>query len=315
MKEAKSRRIHKIKSKFRGSVRRRIAGSKTALRKIKSIGSAMKKIHRTKIFHISKLKFGRFKPKIKIFIEKGNFIIKTVETARELENILRLRFKVFYQEILEKNAVLPSDVDIYDFICDHLVVFDKEKQKYVGTYRLNLSSFSKKFYSAQEFDINNILRLPDIKLELGRACVDKEYRTGVIIGLLWRGLVEYIRASNARYLFGCSSVKTTDIKEASLLYLYLMKNHKAPDELLVTPRKNFRIPSFSEYAAGLKYDSEQVAYVKKLMPPLLSFYIKAGAFICGEPALDKAFQCVDFFTLLDLNNLTKEIERRYRISE
>ncbi|MCM8763990.1 MAG: GNAT family N-acetyltransferase [Candidatus Omnitrophica bacterium] len=307
--------MHKIKNKFKGSVRRRIAGSKIALRKIKNIGNTMKKIHRTKIFHISKLKFGRFKPKIKIFIEKGNFIIKTVETARELENVLRLRFRVFYQELLEKNAVVPSDVDIFDFICDHLVIFDKEKQKYVGTYRLNLSSFSKKFYSAQEFDIEHILHLPDIKLELGRACVDKEYRTGVIIGLLWRGLVEYIKISGARYLFGCSSVKTTNIREVSLLYLYLTQNHKAPDELIVTPRKNFRIPSFSKYAASLKYDSEQITLIKKLMPPLLSFYIKAGAFICGEPALDKAFKCVDFFTLLDINNLTNGIERRYRISD
>lgn len=305
--------MKRIGKKIKHSVGKRIAGGKNVLKNIKRVGHSMKRIHRTKIFHISRLKLGKFKPKIKMQIEKGNFVIKTVEDAEELKKILKLRFDVFYQELLEKKSVISADIDEFDFICDHLAVFDKEKQKYVGTYRLNLSSFSHRFYSSQEFDIKNILALPDVKLELGRACVDKEYRTGVIIGLLWRGLAEYIRLSNTRFLFGCSSIKTMEKKDAGLLYLYLMKYHKAPDDMMVIPRKNFRIPSFTEYVSNLKLDSETTEIAKSLIPPLLGFYLKAGAYICGEPALDKAFKCIDFFTILDMNNLRKNLEKKYNV--
>ncbi|MGB9642107.1 MAG: GNAT family N-acetyltransferase [Candidatus Ratteibacteria bacterium] len=295
------------------SIKRKITGGRTAIRKIKRMGKIIKNIHRTKIFHVSRLKFGRFRPKIKIEIERGNFIIKTVENAKELEQVLNLRFEVFYQELLNKTAVITKDIDEFDFICDHLVIFDREKQKYAGTYRLNLSNFSKRFYSAQEFNISNILNLPGIKLELGRACVDKEYRTGVIISLLWRGLAEYIKLSGTNYLFGCSSVKTIDEKEVALLYLYLMNYFKAPDGFMVKPVKNFRIPSFGEYVRQIKLDDNSTSIAKSLIPPLLNFYLKSGAFVCGEPALDKVFKCVDFFTVLDMNNLKKSIEKKYDV--
>lgn len=307
------RKIHKMRRKIKVFVSRRITGSKTALIRIKNAGNATRKIHRTKIFHISRLKLGKFKQKINVHIEKGNFVIKTAENATELENILKLRFDVFYQELLEKKAVIRSDIDQFDFICDHLVVVDKEKNRFVGTYRLNLSSFSKKFYSSQEFDIGNITSLPGIKLELGRACVDKEYRTGTIIGLLWRGLAEYIKKSSARYLFGCSSVKTTDIHEVSLLYLYLMKYHKAPEHFAVVPRRNFKFPQLLDYIKDSKYTSEEIDSAKSLVPPLLSFYLKAGAFVCGEPALDRAFKCVDFFTILDMENLQESLGKKYNV--
>lgn len=302
-----------VRKKMRQSIRRKITGGKTAIGKIKRVGKIVKNIHRTKIFHVSRLKFGRFRPKIRIEIERGNFIIKTVENARELEQVLKLRFEVFYQELLDKKAVITKDIDEFDFICDHLVIFDKEKQKYAGTYRLNLSIFSKRFYSAQEFNIKNFLNLPGIKLELGRACVDKQYRTGVIISMLWRGLVEYIKLSGTRYLFGCSSVKTMDKKEVALLYLYLMEHFKAPDVLMVEPTRNFRIPSFTEYTRQLILDDQSASVAQSLIPPLLNFYLKSGAFVCGEPALDKSFKCVDFFTVLDMNNLKKSIEKKYDV--
>ena len=48
-----------------------------------------------------------------------------------------------------------------------------------------------------------------------------------------------------------------------------------------------------------------------MVPSLLQSYLKAGAVICGDPALDEEFRCVDFFTLLDLNHTTDAIERKF----
>jgi putative hemolysin len=83
--------------------------------------------------------------------------------------------------------------------------------------------------------------------------------------------------------------------------------------MMVIPRKNFRIPSFTEYVSNLNLDSETTEIAKSLIPPLLGFYLKAGAYICGEPALDKAFKCIDFFTILDMNNLRKNLEKKYNV--
>ena len=48
---------------------------------------------------------------------------------------------------------------------------------------------------------------------------------------------------------------------------------------------------------------------KAIIPRLIWDYLQFGAVICGEPALDTAFRCVDVFTMLDmsfLNNSYKE---------
>lgn len=295
------------------SYQKKMSGSRHALKKIKSIGKIARKIRTAKVFYISRLKLGRFRPKFKMFIKRGNFIIKTVENVKELENVLRLRFDVFFQELLDKKAMIAADIDEFDFICDHLVIIDSKTNKYVGTYRLNLSDVSKRFYSSQEFNINNILKLPGTKLELGRACVDRRYRTGIIISLLWRGIAEYIKLTNARYLFGCSSVKIKNLEEAALLYIYLMRYHRAPDEFMVEPTRNFKMASMKEYVDSIKLDNNTLVAAKSLIPPLMNFYLSAGAFVCGEPAFDRIFKCVDFFTVLDMKNIKKSIEKKYNI--
>jgi putative hemolysin len=45
-------------------------------------------------------------------------------------------------------------------------------------------------------------------------------------------------------------------------------------------------------------------------PKLLRTYLCLGAWICGEPAIDREFKTIDFLTLLDLNNLSQAIRSR-----
>ena len=42
---------------------------------------------------------------------------------------------------------------------------------------------------------------------------------------------------------------------------------------------------------------------KVSMPPLLKAYLRMGARVCGEPAWDPDFNCLDFFVLLRLEDL------------
>ena len=86
--------------------------------------------------------------------------MKTVENGSELAAVLRLRHDVFYRELLGKRKIFQLDVDRFDFFCDHLVIIDNRTEDMVGTYRLNASTFSNRFYTESEFHFDDIRNLP-----------------------------------------------------------------------------------------------------------------------------------------------------------
>lgn len=129
-------------------------------------------------------KFRQFRPQVSLFIQKRGFIIKTVENTIELEKALNLRYDVFYKETPNKNHFITIDADKFDLKCDHLIIIDKELNSVIETYRLISSSYSDNFYSETEFYMDKVKDAPGIKLELGRACVDRRYRNGLAIALL-----------------------------------------------------------------------------------------------------------------------------------
>lgn len=253
-----------------------------------------------------------FTPNIKINIENKKYIIKTAENGFDLEKVLRLRHKVYYEEILHKHNSNNIDIDRFDHICDHLMVVAKNTNQCVGTYRINSSLFNNSFYSSTEFHIKNILLLKENKLELGRACIEKGYRSTLSIAMLWKGLIEYVKRSHTRYIFGCSSIKATEFHEVAPLYLYLRAHYFSGDEYRVYPRRKYRFKYLSRYVKQHGHGVEKEPYIPdKCLFSLLKFYMRSGAVICGEPALDRDFMCSDFFTLLDMTKLDEQIERKF----
>ncbi|RPI76839.1 MAG: GNAT family N-acetyltransferase [Desulfobacteraceae bacterium] len=278
-------------------------------KKTKRISSAVSTVIKD---HVLWLKY--FRPKIRFQFDYGNYVVKTAENGEELKKILKLRYDVFFKEYREIEKHLQIDMDRFDLFADHLAVFKKDTGDCIATYRLIATLFAKKFYSQTEFDISAILKLPGAKLELGRACVDRKHRNSGMMLLLWKGLSEYVRLSDARYLFGCSSIKTMDIREIADLYVYLKTQYPVPGAFRVRPLKKFRIKEFSDE----KYLTETSVKkpeqdIKRMIPALMMLYLRVGAHICGEPALDRKFHCADFFTLLDTSKMSKKAERKYNL--
>jgi putative hemolysin len=147
-----------------------------------------------------------------------------------------------------------------------------------------------------------------IKLEMSRACIHADYRNGVIIALLWRGLVQYIQHVKAQYLFGCASIRTMDPQEVNAIYQFLSSSGHATDEFKSKPLPHYTMPGFS---AGHSTLDNPIEFGKSLIPPLLGSYLKAGAKVSGAPALDVSFQCIDFLTVLKMDQLTKLFEKKY----
>jgi putative hemolysin len=252
-----------------------------------------------------------FQPKIRIQFDKGDFTVKTVENWAELEQVLRLRHEVFHKEFIGHTLPLPLDFDRYDPLGDHLVILDKTTGKIVGTYRLICSKFSDNFYTASEFEIAQFIQEPGVKLELSRACIHKDYRDGSVIALLWRGLVQYIQQSQSAYLFGCASIRSMDVAEVQSIYQYLGAKEFLSSDYGLCPVPSYRMPGWKMPAT---FDGGAEAG-KALIPPLLNSYLRAGAKVFGDPALDAAFRCVDLFTVLKMEKITPLFERRYQTSE
>lgn len=251
-----------------------------------------------------------FKQKAKVCIEKGDFIVKTAEDHQELSKALRLRYDVFYRELLEKRLLMGMDIDKFDFNCDHLLIIDKKNNNFIGTYRLISNYFSRKYYSSTEFKLDNIIRVPGIKLELGRACVHRDYRNACTISLLWRGIMEYMKVIGSQYLFGCSSVMITDKREIAAVYKKLTP-HLADQEFCVVPKKKYKILNFDSIVDSIT--DQEVEKATELVPNLVKSYIHMGACICGEPALDKKFRCADFLTLVNMEKSGDKLRRKYKV--
>ncbi len=174
-------------------------------------------------------------------IRSGSVEVRLATSAEDIDASQALRYHVFYEEMGAKPTpemeARKRDFDDYDEHCDHLLVIDhmrKSGNKVVGTYRLIRREAAVKcggFYSRGEYDISRILEYPGEILELGRSCIDAEYRTGTIMQILWRGLSAYIFRYNVALMFGCASLPGSNPAEHAVPLSYLYYHHLAPPAL------------------------------------------------------------------------------------
>lgn len=172
----------------------------------------------------------------------------------------------------------------------------------VGTYRLlppDRAAVAGGCYAASEFDISALNPIAHQLVELGRSCVHPNHRNGTVIGLLWSAVIRYLTDSGYDWLSGCTSVSLADsgIQAANVWYEVSAK-YLAPGTHAVIPHRPWQPDPNSPI-------------VRATMPPLLRGYLRLGAWVCGPPAYDPAFDCADFFMLLDLRRLSPRHRRHF----
>jgi putative hemolysin len=239
--------------------------------------------------------------------------LKIAETPDELMSVLHLRHQIFF-------GTDGIDFDLFDTEADHLMLMDESTGQVVGTYRLMNSLRSKEFYSQGEFEMDSILALPGVKLELGRACIHPDYRTGSAIAIVWQGLGEYMRRLGADWLFGCSSVSFDPDLESSVAMnravgRSLLK-HASGHDLRVTPRNPYRHEGLdfrSELKESYEMDSTEERLAQRGIPPLLKGYLRLGAKICGAPSWDPEFCTLDYFTLVEVATMDESFRSRFGV--
>lgn len=247
----------------------------------------------------------QFRPKLEFRLDLKNFIIETVKTPAELREVIELRRHSFIEEFSGVAGTDYVDFDGYDLAADHIVVRSKKTNELVSSYRVINSQHAKSLFSSEWFNLDQFMESPGIKIELSRAVVHKDHRNGLTLSLVWKGVAHYTKLAEARYICGCSSAKTTSQKVAESIYWHLYPGH-------FDGRFNIEVmPQFVHQDEFNPADLSTWEETKDVIPPLLKAYIKAGAKVRSRPAYDRVFDCVDFFTVLDLKEIDEQYHERY----
>ncbi len=234
--------------------------------------------------------------------KRPNLAVEFARGQSEILDAQRLRYRIFAGEM---GANLPTrtpgiDHDIYDPYCEHLVVRDTQSGEVVGTYRILSPEKARKvgYYSENEFDLTRLQHLRPRLVEIGRSCVHPDYRSGATISLLWSGLAEYMIKQGYDYLMGCASVSMADGGHAAASLYNRLADHLGPQEYRVFPRCPLPL-------AALHND------LPAETPPLIKGYLRAGAWICGEPAWDPDFNTADLLILLPMAKISSRYAKHY----
>jgi putative hemolysin len=215
--------------------------------------------------------------------------VAMAHTETEVIEAKRLRYRVFAEEL---GARLPTltpgvDHDIFDPFCEHLIVRDEARGRIVGTYRILSPEGAKRvgsYYSETEFDLTRLHYLRSRIVEVGRCCIDPEYRSGAVIALLWSGVAGYMLHNDYDYLIGCASIGMADGGHNAASIYARLGEHMSPLECRVFPRCAL---------------------------PMLKGYLRVGAWVCGEPAWDPDFNTADLLLLLPMSRISERYSRHF----
>jgi len=256
----------------------------------------------------------------------GSLEVRLAQTAAEVRQAQKLRYRVFYQE----GSAVPNparliarrDVDSYDAICDHLLVVDHDSRDrgaqgrpvVVGTYRLLRQALAEDyggFYTAGEFDIGGLIeRHGNLQfVELGRSCVLPEYRNKRTVELLWHGIHAYVQQNRCDVMIGCASIEGTDPKRLALPLSFLHHYARAPEQWRsrALPERYVEMNRLSKEAIDPK------AALRGL-PPLIKGYLRLGACIGDGAVIDREFGTTDVLIVLPMSAIQKRYIEHFDVS-
>lgn len=240
-------------------------------------------------------------------VQSGFYAAGLAASDACVRTALGLRFRVFNLELgegLEQSAVDGLDQDEYDAQMDHVVLLDQRTRTIVGTYRVQPVmrgiAAPAGLYSAREYVLDGLRPYFSGLAECGRACVDREHRCMRAIHVLWLGMSAYLAHVRQRYLFGCCSLTSSNPLDGWRTLRKLRTERRLHPEIFLRAT-----PEFSCGSPALEALLEPG--IQPRLPNLFRAYLRMGAQVVSEPAIDRAFGTVDFLILLDSSkvNLTR----------
>lgn len=251
-------------------------------------------------------------------ITTGSMEIRLAESDEERAAAQHLRYRVFYEEMKAKPTAemeaAKRDFDKVDDVADHLLVLDHDRgtggKAVVGTYRLIRREAAERlgsFYSADEYDISALDKtFPREVLELGRSCVDEDYRTRQVMELLWRGIAAYVFHYDIEVMFGCASMPGNDVEALALPLSYLYHNHLAPED-----RRPVALPERYVGMNLIPADEIDMKQGLRAVPPLIKGYLRLGGYVGDGAVIDPQFNTVDVCVVVETKQVTDRYYKHY----
>ena len=239
-------------------------------------------------------------PTRRVIFTAGAYDVVVTTHPDDVRAAQQLRFEVFRSEPGYSDAIGDDstglDADSFDDFCDHLLIRHLPDGKLVGCARVlppTRAIPAGGWYSASEFDLTELEAIAPETVEMGRAVVAPEHRSGAVTGLLWTAVLGYLEDGGYRYLLGCTSVP---MESAHGRGRELRGIRDLTAEQYAAPWQAFPYREVEVNGASL---DDLPAPEKVVLPPLLRGYIRLGARVCGEPAYDEIFDVGEFLTVLD----------------
>ncbi len=252
------------------------------------------------------------------------FPLRGEESPLIMQEIGRLREETF--RLVGEGSGHERDIDIFDPMYTHLVLWDVEKEAIAGAYRVRCfmpdeaAESTQKLYLTTLFDIEKpFYEQCQNSMELGRAFVKPEYqRDYVPLMLLWKGIGRMIARYKLRTLFGpCSMGLGYADASAEVLRQVLEKDHWDKKLCVYTKGKRtprtFASPNVPD-VQGLDYKAcnRVVKDIEdgKGLPILFKHYLQLGGRIAAFHE-DKDFGTLDALLVVDLAHTPKKVLLRY----
>jgi len=255
------------------------------------------------------------------------YLASSVRMPNILREIGRLREVTF--RAVEEGTNKAIDLDEFDHYYDHLFVWDREKRRLAGAYRVGdgrviMDRYGKRgFYLSTLFKLGGPMRqVLASSYELGRSFVVADYqRHRLPLFMLWRGLLLHVTANpDHRYLIGPVSISGAYSKFSRRLIIEFVEKHHYDAELArhVKPRNRFHIGiDKADGTALLEASGEDIKKLDQVIadveesgstvPVLLKRYLSLNAKIVGfnrDPHFNDA---LDGLVVLDLSKVPASV--------
>lgn len=238
-------------------------------------------------------------------ISHGKYVTRFAETLEEINAAFRLQYEVFNLELnVEFIAPIPdfSGEDLFPTNCLYLLVIERSTDKIVGSYRISSLEMAKNtggFCSSSEFRLDDLpMEFLRQTIEISRLCISPEHRNRQVLFLLWKGLATYLTQMQKRYVFGCCSIFSQYYTDAIKALQQLQEEGHFHETLRVSACRQYL------FKAEEKIISDNNDKIN--LPKLFGTYLRLGAKVCSQPAIDRNFKTIDFFMIFDVEAMPEK---------
>lgn len=242
------------------------------------------------------------------------FRVKLASSEDELRAAQRLRYRVFVEELGGDGPLVDHDArlerDRFDEWFDHLLLMDDARGgDVIGVYRVlrdDRARCAGQFYSEDEYDLDILKRSGRRLMELGRSCLDADYRGGAAMYHLWTGLAGYVTEHGIEILFGVASFHGTDPQELAQPLSLLHHRHLAPPPLRVRAQP----AHFQSMDLVPEADLDRRTAMLQV-PALIKAYLRLGGHVGEGAFVDHDFNTTDICLVMDTTRMSEKQKTIY----